>query len=100
MQFLPILQELFESDTVRILIVGVVIAVLLGLFWKEQKRITAALIVSAVVYAACELLSNLRSNFLIEIVLVFVGTAALGCCIGFLASLLFSILRKRNNEKP
>jgi hypothetical protein len=38
MKYIPILQELFESDTVIFLIVGIVIAVIMGLF-KKSKRI-------------------------------------------------------------
>jgi ABC-type transport system involved in cytochrome c biogenesis permease component len=74
--------------------VGIVIAVAVGLFLKEQKHLTRSFIVSIIVYAICEWLSNIHTNFLIEIILVFVGTAALGCCIVFLVSLLIRTLRR------
>jgi hypothetical protein len=94
MKYMPILQELFESDTVIILIVGIVIAVIMGLFLKKQKKLLFALITATVVYAICELISNIHTNFMMEIVLLFVGTVALGCCIGFLVSLLIRMLRR------
>jgi FtsH-binding integral membrane protein len=94
MKYIPILQELFESDTVIFVIVGIVIAVIMGLFLKKQKNLKIALITSVVVYAICELLSNIHTNFMLEIILVFVGTVALGCCIVFLVSLLIGMLRR------
>jgi ABC-type transport system involved in cytochrome c biogenesis permease component len=97
MKYLPILQELFTSDTVKFLIVGIVIAVAIGLFLKKQKHFVISLIASIVVYAVCELISNIHTNFLVEIILVFVGTAALGCVIGFLVSLLIRMLRSGGN---
>jgi FtsH-binding integral membrane protein len=94
MKYIPILQELFESDTVIFLIVGIIIAVIMGLFLKKQKNLKVALITFVVVYAICELLSNMHTNFMLEIILVFVGTVALGCCIVFLVSLLIGMLRR------
>jgi uncharacterized membrane protein YraQ (UPF0718 family) len=94
MKYMPILQELFESDTVIFLIVGIVIAAIMELFIKKQKYLKVALITSVVVYAICELISNIHTNFMLEIILVFVGTVALGCCIGFLVSILIGMLRR------
>jgi ABC-type transport system involved in cytochrome c biogenesis permease component len=94
MKYIPIFQELFESDTVIFLIVGIVIAAIIRLFLKKQKNLKVALIISVVVYAICELLSNIHTNFMLEIILVFVGTVALGCCIGFLVSILIGMLRR------
>jgi ABC-type transport system involved in cytochrome c biogenesis permease component len=97
MKYLPILQELFTSDTVKFLIVGIVIAVAIGLFLKKQKHFVISLIASIIIYAVCELISNIHTNFLVEIILVFVGTAALGCFVGFLVSLLIRMLRSGGN---
>jgi ABC-type transport system involved in cytochrome c biogenesis permease component len=94
MKYLSIFQELFNSDTVIFLIVGIVIAVIIGLALKKQKNLMFALITSVVIYAICELIENIHTNFMIEIILVFVGTVALGCFIGFLISLLTQKLRR------
>jgi hypothetical protein len=95
MKYLSIFQELFSSDTVIFLIIGIVIAVIIGLSLKKQKNLMFALIISVVIYAICELIENIHTNFLIEIILVFVGAVALGCFIGFLISLLIRKLRIR-----
>jgi ABC-type transport system involved in cytochrome c biogenesis permease component len=94
MKYLSIFQELFSSDTVIFLIIGIVIAVIIGLSLKKQKNLMFALIISVVIYAICELIENIHTNFMIEIILVFVGTVALGCFIGFLISLLTQKLRR------
>jgi hypothetical protein len=95
MKYLPILGELFESDSVIFLIIGIVIAVVMGLILKKRLNLRTALITSVVTYAVCELLSNIHTNFMVEIILVFVGTAALGCFIEFLARLLIRKCKKQ-----
>jgi hypothetical protein len=95
MKYLPVLEELFTSDSVKFLILGVIIAIVIALFLKTRKSLTAALIASAAVYAVCEILSNIRTNFLVEIILVFAGTAALGCSMVFLVSLIIRALRDK-----
>jgi uncharacterized membrane protein YczE len=94
MNHLPILQELLESDTLFFLIVGISIAVVMRMFLLNRKTELYALAVSAVVYAVCELLSNIHTNFMAEIILLFVGTVALGGCIGFLVSCFIGRVRR------
>jgi uncharacterized membrane protein YczE len=91
---LPILQELFESDTLLFLIVGISIAVVMRIFLLNRKTVIYALAVSVVVYAVCELLSNVPTNFLVELILLFVGTVALGSTIGFLVSCFIGRARR------
>jgi hypothetical protein len=69
MNHLPILQELLESDTLLFLIVGISIAVVMRMFLLNRKTVIYALAVSAIVYAVCELLSNVHTNFMVEIIL-------------------------------
>ena len=95
MKYLPILQELFESDTIVFLIIWIVFAVIAGLWLKNRKRCVIGVALSIALYVICELVSNFHTNFLLEIVLVFAGTAAIGCCIGFLLSLVFGALFPR-----
>ena len=89
MKYLPILQELFESDTILFLIIGIVIAVIAGLWLKNRKKCVIGAVLSFALYLICELISNIHTNFLLEIVLLFVGTAAIGGCIGLLLNLFF-----------
>jgi uncharacterized membrane protein YczE len=98
MNHLPILQELLESDTLLFLIVGISIAVVMRMFLLNRKTVIYALVVSAIVYAVCELLSNVPTNFMVEIILVFVGTVALGGTIGFLVSCFIGRLRRRKDS--
>lgn len=88
MKYLPILQELFESDTIIFMIIGIVIAVIIGLQLKQQKKYILAIIISIVTYAICELVSNIHTNFMLELILLFIGTVSIGCCIGFIISIL------------
>ena len=89
MQYLPILQELFESDTIIFLVIGIVIAGIAGLWLKNRKKCVIGAALSLALYVICELASNIHTNFLLEMVLLFAGTAAIGGCIGFLANLFF-----------
>ena len=93
MKYLPILQELFESDTIVFWIIGLVIAVIIGLGLKSKRKNFTAAVISIAVYAVCEVVSNIRSNYMMELILLFVGTAAIGCFIGFLLSLLINAIK-------
>ena len=89
MRFLPILQELFESDTIIFLLIGIVFSVIIGLRLKKQRKYIVGSIMAAVVYGICELMSNFHTNFMLEIILLFIGTVAVGWCIGFIICFLF-----------
>lgn len=91
MKYLPILEELFESDTVIFMIIGLCIAVIIGLRWKQRKRYRTAIIISFVVYAVCEFISNIPTNFMLELVLLFIGTISIGCFLGFMSCVLFRL---------
>ena len=96
MKYLPILQELFESDTIIFLVMGVMSAAMVcrqsGRLAGLKKCITGML-ASILIYAICELASNIHTNFLSEIVLLFIGTFAIGCGIGFLACIFIGLLK-------
>lgn len=99
MKYLPIFQELFESDTVIFMIIGIAVAVIIGLRLKHQKKYIMAIIISIVTYAICELVSNIHTNFMLEIILLFLGTVSMGCCIGFIGCLLVRLLKNRKDEQ-
>lgn len=88
MKYLPILQELFESDTYVFLIIGIVIAVIVGLRLNNQKNYIMGIIISVAIYALCELASNIHTNYMSELILLFGGTVAIGCGIGFIICFL------------
>lgn len=97
MKYVPILQELLESDTYILLLIGIIISVIVGLRLKGRKRLGLALLGSAVAYVGCECLSRFHTNFMLELILLFVGTAALGCCIGFAVCLVIGAIRRKGH---
>lgn len=98
MRYLPILQELFESDAILFLLIALVLSGILGLRLKSQRSRIVAISASFVVYLICELSSNVHTSYLIEFILLFLGTAAIGCIIGFLCSLLFGFIKSANGK--
>lgn len=94
MKYLPILEELFSSDSIIFMAVGLIIAVIIGIKLNNTKKNLIGLCVCFAVYAFAEILSNVRSSYLLEIILLFTGTLAIGGMLGFLIGLIVSKLRK------
>ena len=90
-KYLPILQELFESDTIVFLIIGIAIALVIGLRPGHSDKYIFGIVISAATYFICEFASNVHTNFMLEMVLLFAGTAAIGCCIGMMFCLLIQL---------
>ena len=88
MRWLPILDELFSSDTIIFMIIGVIIAIICSIKMKEPGKLLVGLVVSFLIYACCELLSNFHTNYMLELILLFAGTVAIGSVIGFLIALI------------
>ena len=96
MKYLPVLEELFESDSIIFLLIGLVIAFVIGLGLKSVKKIAIGMLASIIVYALCELVSNIIATFLVAFIALFIGTVAIGCFIGFLIALI--VLKIRGNK--
>lgn len=88
MKYLPILQELFESDTVIFLLAGLAVSLAIGGCCRKRIKAVVSAGISLLVYALCELGVYHAVNYLSEIILLFVGTLAIGCVIGFLGGAL------------
>lgn len=88
MRFFPILEELFSSDSVLFMVIGLLIAVFIGLKGKAMRKSIIGLLAGFLIYAFCELLSNFHTNYMLELLLLFVGTAALGAVVGFLIGII------------
>ena len=88
MKYLPIFEELFSSDTIIFMLVGIAFAAFAGIKMKSIKKNLIGIIVSLSIYVICEVFSNIHTNFMIEFVLLFVGTIAIGCFGGFLIGLI------------
>lgn len=99
MKYLPILEELFSSDSIIFMLIGLILAVFIGVKMKDAKRNGIGIIVSLFLYAACEVISNIHTTFMAELLLLFIGTIAIGCFAGFGIGLIFSkVILKRENK--
>lgn len=95
MKYFPIFQELFESDSVIFMLIGLILAVYIGAQMKSAGKTVIGFGLNFVLYIICEFASNIHTNFLIEIILIIVGTAAIGGTIGFLISAILAKLEKQ-----
>ncbi|MCB6414079.1 hypothetical protein LI221_03195 [Faecalimonas umbilicata] len=95
MKYFPIFQELFQSDSIIFMLIGLAITVFIGIKLNEIKKIIVCLVSSVALYAVCELISNIHTNYLFELILLFVGTIAIGGIIGFLISAIVVKIRKQ-----
>lgn len=86
MIYLPILQELFTSDSIIMLLIGGILALWIGIKRNDIRRNAIGLGCSFCLYVVCEVGSNVRTNYMIELMLLFVGTIAIGGVIGFFIS--------------
>lgn len=94
MRYLPILEELFHSDTVCFFLVALGITVLAGL-GMGRKKAGIGCGTALAVYLVCEAASNVHTNYLVEIILLVVGTCALGCLAGFFFCCLAGVWAER-----
>lgn len=95
MKYFSIFQELFQSDSIIFMLIGLAITVFVGIKLNEIKKIIVCLVSSVALYAVCELISNIHTNYLFELILLFVGTIAIGGIIGFLISAIVVKIRKQ-----
>ena len=94
MKFLPIVEELFSSDSIIFMIIGLIIASAVGLKIKDTRNCFVGMASSFIVYAVCEAVSNIRTNNAFELALLFVGTVAIGLFIGFLVVMFLVKIRE------
>lgn len=99
MKYLPIFQELLESNSIIIMLIGLVFAVFIGIKINDTRKNIISLISSFVLYIICELISNIHTNYMIELILLFVGTIAIGGIIGFLISIVVMKARKQKHVR-
>lgn len=93
MRYLPALDELFHSDSVIFLLIGLVFTVPIAVRIDSRKNLVG-IIISVIIYGTCEMASNVHTSYLLEIILLFVGTIAIGSVLGFLIGFIISKIRK------
>ena len=94
MKYLPILEELFSSDSIIFGIIGLVMACIISVKMKGTRNNMVGVIGSIFVYAVCEAVSNVRTNFMVELLLLFIGTTAIGSFMGFLIGTIWTKVRR------
>lgn len=95
MRYLPILGELFSSDSAIFMLIGLVIATIIGIKMRSTRKNTIGVATCLATYIICEIISQVVGmNYLVEIIALFVGTIAIGGFIGFLIGLIASKVRK------
>ena len=95
MRYLPILGELFSSDSIIFMLIGFVIATIIGIKMKNTRKNIVGVVICLAIYAVCEIISQVVGmNYLVGIIALFVGTIAIGGFIGFLIGLIVSKVRK------
>ncbi len=95
MKYLPILQELLALNTLVIFLIGLAMAILMGLFINTAKKSLIGLLFSLVAYVVCEILQNTRATPELSIVELFIGTGMLGSALGFFVGLIINLIRSK-----
>lgn len=89
MKYFPILQELLESDLYLFFLIGIVTAFMTGMLMKNRKKTGIGIGISLGIYFICEVVENVRTNYMLEIVLLILGVLALGAAAGYLIEFIF-----------
>lgn len=96
MRYLHIMDELFASDTIIFLLIGLFVACMIGTKIKSTKKCIVGMVTSFLIYVLCEGVSNIHITWMFAFFALFVGTIALGCCVGFM---IVAIAKKVKNNK-
>lgn len=82
---LPILNELFSSDSIAFMIIGLAMSFVIGIKVKKKIKLYG-LFINFGVYVICEVTSQFPITYLVVFITLFVGTIAIGGTLGFLIS--------------
>ncbi len=93
MSHFPILQEMFESDSVIFMVIGLILGRTIGMKLKLPKANLIGALISAAVYAACEVLANHSAKYMMGFVALGVGTVAIGATVALLISAVIEKIR-------
>lgn len=96
MNFLPIIDELFSSDSIIYMIIGLIIAIVISCFKiRDKRKCLIGMLTGFIVYAVCEAALNIHINNALDLALLFIGTVAIGLFIGFLIGMAVAKIRIR-----
>lgn len=99
MKYLPILDELFNSNSFIFLVIGLIVTIIIGLRMNNKKKVALLGIVALISYIICEWsCSNIHTSYMGAFVLLFIGTTILGSFVGCLSSLMLISLIKKHKK--
>lgn len=98
MSHFPILQEMFESDSVIFSVIGLILGRAVGMKLKSPKANLVGALISAVVYGLCEVLTHSCSSYMLSFVLLGVGTVAIGAAVALLISAIIEKVRGKGEN--
>ena len=95
-RYLPIFSELTDSDSWGFLLIGAGIGFVFGFMLKDIRHRNRAAISCLAAYALCEIILDIRVNMGLGLLLLIVGTTALGACMGILLNFpVYMLLAKK-----
>lgn len=94
MRYLPILGELFSSNSIIFLLIGLVMATGIGIKLENTRKNAIGIAICLAAYGVCEIVSQIGVSYLTGIIALLIGTIAIGGFIGFLIGLTVSKVRK------
>ena len=98
MDYFPIFQELFKSDTVYFLLIGLVVAFWIGLIKMKAKTRRKLLFTSIGIYVLSEVVLNLHQSYMLGFAFLFLGTFSIGAFIGIAFTMLINKFGKKAND--
>lgn len=98
MSHFPILQEMFESNSVIFAVIGLILGRAIGMKLKSPKANLIGALITAVIYAACEVLTHICSSYMLAFALLGVGTIAIGATVALLISVVTEKVRSKGEN--
>lgn len=94
----PILQEMLESNSVIFAVIGLILGRAVGMKLKTPKRNLIGALISAVVYAVCEVLAQHPNSYAMGIALLGIGTVAVGATVALIISAVIEKVRSKGEH--
>jgi len=93
MNLFPIIQNAFSGTNIFYVVLGIIIGLGFGLSSKKAKKIGIGILTCFIIYALCEVLTNVAST-LLGLVVAIAGTVSFGGFIGYIVSYIIVIIKK------
>lgn len=98
MSHFPILQEMLESNSVIFAVIGLILGRAVGMKLKSPKANLLGALISAAVYAVCEVLAQHPASYALGFALLGAGTVAIGAAVALLISAVIEKVRSKGEN--